>query len=361
MHNFQCIKSAKLADGILTGSGFALADYQSLDDQEIVYEIPTADLDFFIFLFGLRGVGNHYLIEWNFSRNRIVLIRIRDGIHVYLQHAYINLKKQPSFSIRWSRSSIRLFAGSVCFINVLAEDLVEGRWGFAGRSQPMRLPEVTIKVNPAPLYQWIILGDGYSNNRWNNRDFYSWPELAFGDKCPYLNACVAAGNTRRVLEIAHRIGTEFADSKVILAVGADDFMEGETLADTISRISAIATLARCHGASELHVCSILPKPKHHGEVTAWNNAIVELTPLHFDSCIDFHKIIASAADELLVHEDYPGAEAQRAMAAAVLSHFHLPAHLAPLEYPCPRPMLNGLPARIAIRLGGAIDQSLGRF
>lgn len=361
IHNYQCIKSAKLTDGILSGAGFALADYHSLDGHEIVYDIPTADLDSFIFLFGLRGVGNHYRIEWDASRNRIVLIRIRDGIYTYLQHAYLDLTKEPSLFIRWSQSSIRLFSGALCFINVLAEDLVDGRWGFAGRSQPMRLPEVTIKVNPAPLYQWIILGDGYSNNRWKNRDFYSWPELAFGDKRPYLNACVAAGNTRRVLEIAHQIGAEFTGSKVILAVGADDFMEGETLADAISRITEIATLAQSQGAAELHICSILPKPKHHSGLAAWNAAIAELSHPYFDSCIDFHKIIASASSELLVHGDYPGAEAQRAMAAAVLSHVNLPGHLAPLECPCHKPLLNGLPARIAIRLGGAIDQSLGRF
>lgn len=225
----------------------------------------------------------------------------------------------------------------------------------------MRLPVVTVKVNPAPCYEWIVLGDGYSNNRWKNRDFYSWPELAFGDKLPYLNACVAAGNTRRVLDIAHRIGAEFADSKVMLAVGADDFMEGEIIGDSISHITEIATLARSKGATGLHVCSILPKPKHHGELAAWNAAIAELVPLHFDSCIDFHKIIASSADELLVHGDYPGAEAQRAIATAVLRHFQLPDHLALLECPCLKPMLNGLPARIAIRLCGAIDQYLGRF
>jgi hypothetical protein len=244
---------------------------------------------------------------------------------------------------------------------VLADDLMEGRWGFAGRRQPLRLPEVTVEVHPAPHYAWIVLGDGYSNNRWSNRNFYSWPELAFGDKLTYLNACVAAGNSRRVLEIARQIGADFADSKVILAVGADDFMEGEPLADAIGRIRQIAALIRNHGAAEIHVCSILPKPKHQGGLAAWNAAIAEVAHLNFDSCIDFHQLIVSSADELLVHGDYPGAEAQRIMATAVLSHFRLPERLAPLACPAPKPLLNGLPARIATRIGGAIDQSLGRF
>ena len=360
-HRFQCIKGAELSDGILSGAGFALAGYQSLDGHEIVYHMPTADLDTIIFLFGLRGIGNHYRIDIDSSRNRIVLNRVRDGISTYLHHAYLDLKKEPSLSIRWCRSSIRLFSGTVCFMNVLADDLVEGRWGFAGRRQSMRLPEVTVEVHSSPHYAWIVLGDGYSNNRWSNRNFYSWPELAFGDKLPYLNACVAAGNTRRVLEIAHQIGADFADSKVILAVGADDFMEGESLEDTIARLRQITNLARGYGATEVHICSLLPKPKYPEGLPEWNRAIAGLAGQEFNSLIDFHHWLDSSPNELLVHGDYPGAEAQGVLATGVLHCCELPNRLASLKFQIPQPLLKGIAARAGARIGSWIDHSLGRF
>lgn len=361
VNEFQCIKGAKLIDGILSGPGFALADYQYLNQQDIEYTISTTNPDPLTFLFGLQGIGNHFRVDICPQKRRIVLSRIRDGISVYLQHAYLDLEIEPSLSIRWNRSSIRLYSGAACFMNVLAEDLAEGRWGFVGTQQPIQLPDVMVHIRPESSYEWIILGDGYSNNRWSNRDFFSWPELAFGDKTDYLNACVAAGNTRRVLEIVNKIGRNFSGSRVIVASGADDVIEGEPLEEIIERLQQIIKRVREMGASEVHLTTIVPQIKHYEQTLALNREISRALSGTCDSILDFHHLLGENLAAWSANGDFPGAIYQRKIAVHVLEHFFGHGRLAPLVDPSPRPQLRGLRGRVIALLSRWLDRSLGRF
>ena len=359
--SYRFTKSATLSNGVLVGGGFALGDWLSVDGREIEFSFPLPVETALYFVFGMRGVGNHYRLHIQRKDRRFVLTRFRDGIPVYLQHAYLKWAEQDILRICWNDTSIRIFLNEVCFINVLNDGIHDGSWGFAGTQQPIQLPKVTLASNPAGNYQWIILGDGYSNNRWSNRDFFSWPELAFGDKTDYLNACVAAGNTRRVLEIVNKIGRNFSGSRVIVASGADDVIEGEPLEEIIERLQQIIKRVREMGASEVHLTTIVPQIKHYEQTLALNREISRALSGTCDSILDFHHLLGENLAAWSANGDFPGAIYQRKIAVHVLEHFFGHGRLAPLVDPSPRPQLRGLRGRVIALLSRWLDRTLGRF
>jgi hypothetical protein len=358
---YRAIKGVRLSEGSLQGNGYILQERLSALENEIEFSFfPNLEGPLF-FVFGFRGVGNHYRLEFDPNCGRVFLQRFRDGMPVYLQHAAFPFNDRAPIRIRWSRVSIRIHLGELCILNVLAGEIKEGRWGFAGNGRDIPIPAVTVSHLPPSTFEWIILGDGYSNNRWKNREFYSWPELAFGDKSNYLNACVAAGNTRRVLEIVRQINSTFKGSRVILAVGADDFMEGEPFPEILERLREIVALIRSYGALEVHLCSLAPKPKFTVDLSALNTLFAEFSTQDCDSWIDFNSLWSDHSTGLLVHGDYPGPDAQRAMATEVLRHFQMEPRLAALDWMVRAPRLGGLTQRLAARINGELDHLLGRF
>jgi hypothetical protein len=359
--SYRCTKSATLSHGVIAGRGFALGDWLSVAGREIEFSFPLPAGSDLFFVFGVRGVGNHYRLNIQQKDGRFVLTRFRDGIPVYMQHAYHQWAEQDILRIQWDATSIRIFLNDVCFINVLNDGILDGRWGFAGTGKPIPLPKVRVDSNPAGSYQWIVLGDGYSNNRWKNRDFYSWPELAFGDKNDYLNACVAAGNTRRVLEIVEGIGGNFSGSRVIVAAGADDVIEGEPLQEIIGRLQQIITRIRELGASEVHLTTIVPQLKHDEQTLALNREIQQALSGACDSILDFHQLLGEDLAAWYANGDFPGAIYQRKIAVYVLEYFYGHGRLALLMDPSSRPQLRGLTARGIARLCKWLEGALGRF
>jgi hypothetical protein len=358
---YRYIKSQPVTDGILQGTGYALGGEESILGQEVRFSFSLAESSSFHFVFGFRGVGNHYRVTIDATMQRVVLNRLEDGMLIYLQHAYLDQCNMKDFEIRWNSKSIRLFNRGVCFLNVLSGSIEGGHWGFAGMRKPVKLPEVTVSHHPTPQYDWIILGDGYSNNRWKNRDFQSWPELAFGDKCLYLNACVAAGNTRRTLEIARSLGSAFQDAGVIVAAGSDDFMENEPHEDIVARLLEIDTLARAAGATSTHLCSLTPRGNGNQYITSLNAMLEKAAANHFDSVIDLHHILCGHFEKWIIDGDYPGAEAQREIARHVLLHLGMDDTLAPLSTFAPSPPLRGNCARAASKLVAMLTRGLGGF
>jgi hypothetical protein len=364
VHNsssYTCIKKAELSHGVLRGSGYALADPLSVKDGGIEFSFSLSNNLDISFVFGVRGIGNHYRLNASKQYNRFILTRFKDGIPVYLQHAIIKWSCQDKIRILWNSTSIRVYINENCFINVLSDGIIDGRWGFAGAMQSCQLPEVFLHLLSDDQYEWIVLGDGYSNNRWKERHFHSWPELAFGDKFRYLNACVAAGNTRRVQEIIEMIGTSFAGCKVIVAAGADDVMEGEPLQEVIGRLRSIISRISNHGATEVHLSTLVPKPGYHETVNALNIQIHTSLRTGCDSILDFHHVLSLNTENLLVHGDFPGTQAQRLMANCVLDHFHITGGLSPLADLAPRRCLNGTSARAAARLSSWLNNAIGHF
>lgn len=358
---YECVKGAYLTNGILAGQGYALAPFEELAGGVFDFALPVRGTETLSFVFGFQGVGYHYRCDIIPRRNLVILHLIKDGIPVYLQHASMKLAEGMDFHILWSKHSLRLCSGNMCFINILGEGIDSGRWGFVVNGSPFHLPDVTITRKPSFRPQWVILGDGYSNNRWPNRHFFSWPELAFGNKGDYLNACVAAGNTRRVLEVIEQIPNIFNDTKVILAAGADDFIEGVPTDESLCRIRQILSRLRELGAGRIHLCSIPPRAHLDGDVILRNAELTSIAQREADGFIDLHAMLSTKKQELLVNGDYPGAKAQLTIAREISSYFNLEGGLAQLVNADRSPQIRGFASRLARCLLNRLETGLDRM
>jgi hypothetical protein len=360
-YSLHPIKLARFEKGRLVGHGYALADFEALAGSMLQFTFRIAASQSVSFVFGFQGVGQHYRCDIQPSSNLVILHWFRDGIPVYLQHASIRIELGKDVIIRWSLDAIRIFRDDVCFINVLAGGIPGGHWGFATGDQPLLPPAVEMKRLPSPHHRWVVLGDGYSNNRWKNRHFFSWPELAFGHRVDYLNACVAAGNTRRVLQVIESITHQLDGAVVLIAAGADDFIEGEPLEDSITRLTQVIDLTRRAGATSIHLCAIPPRARNNEEVRTRNQALKLLASTVANGFIDFHAALEKESSTLIINGDYPGAEAQLILARTVLCNLEITQDLAPLHH-TPRPKTPPLIiTRFLHCLSRKIDSILGRM
>jgi hypothetical protein len=359
--NLNPIKSATLNGRQLCGHGYALAPRIVLDGHTGVFRIPQIGPTGFAFVFAFGGVGHHYRMDVIPARNLVLLHFIRDGIPIYLQHASLALPAISSLTIHWDADSVRIDLDDANLINVLGEGRVSGHWGFAVQGAGYLMPETSAATTVLAKFRWLCLGDGYSNNRWRNRHFFSWPELAFGMAGTHLNACVAAGNTRRTLEVLDSIRHRADESTILIAAGADDLIEGESATDSLERLALLAGLARTAGAASIHFCAIPPRASNDEEVRRRNFAINELAQRMNAGFIDFHQALSSSAASLLIGGDYPGAAAQRILAAHVISYLGLLTGVAPLTHIDRAPLVGGTLARILARAARAVDTALGQL
>jgi hypothetical protein len=358
---FTIIKNTKLQDGKLQGDGYALASRISINSECAVFEIKnTAHADY-SFVFAFEGVGHHCRMEVLPSQNLILLYFIRDGIPIYLQHASLSIPPEQTITLYWEADSIRVHLGFTNIINILGEGLSSGHWGFATRDTPYKIPEVLVQFTPLTQFQWICLGDGYSNNRWKNRHLFSWPELAFGNGGTHLNACVAAGNTRRTLKVLEFIRHRVAGASVFIAAGADDLIESEPLEGFLSRLSTLVENTRCAGAKSIHLCAIPPSTRNNEEIIKRNHAIHELSQKNGIAFIDFHQCLSPAMPGILVGGGYPGPEAQRMIATLVLKQLGIQTTISPLIHVERKPKVHGLMTRALSRAQICIDSILGRL
>lgn len=361
MNEFATIKNARLEGGLLSGTGYALADYESLGSEQLQFTLQLDRRAPVSFVFGFQGVGHHYRLDFHPATDLVIFHLIHDGIPVYLQHASIRIETGHEFTINWSIDAIRIFVDNTCFLNVTGAYIPGGRWGFAAEGKPERLPTVAMKRLPSPAYRQVVLGDGYSNNRWKNRHFFSWPELAFGHRGDYLNACVAAGNTRRVLDMINSIRDQLAGAEVLIAAGADDFIEGELIKDSLDRLKQVITAARTANARTIRLCAIPPRARNNEQVIERNRAIAALASASADGFIDFHSALGGETSNLIVNGDYPGAEAQQILARTVLSSLGIDTDLANIRH-SPRPKAPPrLVTRFLHRLARKIDPILDRL
>lgn len=358
---FRFLKGGVLSDGVLGPRGYVLGEFIESAGEALSFSLKDTGKFDFTFVFGFRGIGSHFRLDFSPAAHRFVLSQIRDGISIYLQHAILDTSIPEVLNVQADKISIRIFYGKQCFINIIHEGSIDGRWGFSGVGYKVPAPVIEVKKIKRKNFDWLILGDGYSNNRWKNRDFYSWPELAFGNKLSYLNACVAAGNTRRIQEIIEIIGPGFAGCKVIVAAGADDVMEGEELQEVFGRLRGIVSRVRNYGAAEVHITTLVPKPGYQDMVVALNHEIHTNIRMRCDSILDFNRIFSSNTKELLMYGDFPGTQAQQLMANYVIDRFHIAGGLSPLADLTPRKCLHGISARAAARLSSWLNNALGHF
>jgi hypothetical protein len=357
---YQCIKNASITGNVLRGSGYALAPYDSPEGKETEHKFifPRVNSSF---VFGFQGVGHHYRCDLYPCRHLIVLHLISDGVPIYLQHASLDLSTPFELRICWSKISIRLYKENSCFINILGEGFYGGRWGFAINGGELQMPDIATQSHPSPAFKWIVVGDGYSNNRWPNRHFFSWPELAFGNRGDYLNACVAAGNTRRVIEIVERIGQHWMNATVLIAAGADDFIEDTPDEETLERLAQIIRKCKAYRAASVLVCGIPPRAKNDDQVVARNKKIRELAETEADGFVDFHTMLLKEKHQLLVSGDYPGATAQQIIAKDVLNRLDIPGELNPVVAAERQVFFKGRLAHRVSRLSVWLARGLGRI
>lgn len=358
---YECIKNVSIDGRLLYGAGYALARYTHAESGEFEHKFTFSPMERTSFVFGFHGVGHHYRGDLHPAENLIVLHLIRDGVPIYLQHASIDLSTPFELRICWTEISIRIFKHDSCFINILGEEINGGRWGFAVDGGKFHLPEVTTNRNLYPDFKWIVFGDGYSNNRWKNRHFFSWPELAFGHRAPYLNACVAAGNTRRVLEIIDKVEKHISASTVLVAAGADDFIENTPIPETLDRLTQIVAKCKANGAASVLICAIPPRGENDAEVAQLNGLLRKLAEADADGFIDFHAMLSAEKHRLLVGGDFPGAAAQEIIAHGVIKHLGLAGGLAPLSAAQRQTFCTGKPARCMRRLATWLARCLGRI
>lgn len=365
MINYKAIRGSTYKNGILGQGGFILSEYIKANDKLLLFLIHPKSKTDFNFVFGFRGAGNYHRVEYNSKHHRFVINKIEDGITVYLQHAYLVLTQESVIKILIDDISIRIYENDTSFINLFHDNQIYGHWGFKGCKHPTQIPEVEFQiVDKAPI-PWIILGDGYSNNRWKSRDFYSWPELTFGDKDNYLNACVAAGNTQRVLEIISKIGIQFKSSNVIIAAGADDIMELEDQVDIENRMLEIVQLLRSYDVNEIHFCTLVPKPRFSQQIDSLNAWIQSKLSSRCESIIDIYTVLAADPDTYLINNDIPGPSAQKKIAQCVIEKFYYGQNLSPLidqfNIYNVEPLHKRLTQKIARSLSLRLDHFLNRF
>lgn len=345
----KLIKGAILNGGNLGADGYVLYSQADATLNSIHFSLNNPNESSYSFVFGFRGVGNHFRLDYSSDLRRYVLTRILDGILVYLQHAYVGHGQGNEVEIAWNNHSIRLYSRGICFVNILTDGLAIGDWGFKSIGKASVIPFVRVESRDVENYQWVVIGDGYHNNRWKNRDFYSWPELAFGDKCNYLNACVAAGNTLRVIDVVEQISSFISGVSLIIAVGSDDLIEGHSVASIIGRLAAINSRVRELGAKHVYFSTLPAKPMLGDACARINEWIVDNFSKGPDKLLDFNAAISKLPDQGLIRNDHPNPVAHQIIAELTLNQLGLHGHTADLG-PTPDFMQQRVLAKLRDRI-----------
>jgi hypothetical protein len=316
-----------------------------VDGNGVSYTIGISRLAGFSFLFGFRGIGWHYRCDIQPRAGIIALYQVRDGLPLYLHHVCINLNEGSVISVIWHSRSIRVQLGGFTLFNVIVDGPPAGHWGFAAMDEPFSLPEFSHALEQPENYGWICLGDGFSNARWRNRHFLSWPEIVWGDGNTCLNACVAAGNSVRVLGAMRDLGSLPMGADVIVATGSDDLIEEENFADYTTRLGLIVAGLRQAGAAGIHLCTLPPRISALNCTRKWSDGIIEYACGENIPVLDFHSWILPEIAACMVRGEYPGAAAQQLIAVKTAERLGLePAVGCPATFEPPRPCNGKLPA-----------------
>ena len=316
---FRTIKNGSYHNGISGPSGYLLAGTHSVARDSVSYTFPILPDERFSFVFGFNGVGRHYTCHINPPDGVIAIYEVRDGIRIYLHHVRVAIPSGSHVCIVWDSVSIRLRLNNFTLLQVLAQGPDSGHWGFAPLGRRFRVPDVSVQVRVPWDFQWICLGDGFSNARWKTRDFLSWPELVFGEADICLNACVGACNTKRAIEVVHQIRSTIENANIILSVGADDLIEGESIDDFASRLQSILSSLRAANASRVLLATLHPRASALAETWRWSEKIREVAERYQVGILDFHQWLAPDIQKYMVSGEYPGRAAQELIADRVAS------------------------------------------
>jgi len=313
----KCIKGATLEDDLAGASGFILGAVDSLENDRITYQFKISGAYGFAFLFGFQGIGCHYRCDVVPQSRIIALYQVSDGIPVYLHHLCVDLAAGSVIEIHWQAGSVRVSLNGFFILNVITNGPKSGHHGFTSLGQPYQIPEVKVSRSEAVKFGWVCLGDGFSNSRWRNRHFLSWPEILFGESDTCLNACVGAGNTRRVLNVIELLGESLKGANIIVAAGSDDLIEGGTFDDFAASMKDILARLRQAHTGTIHLCTLPPRASDPVNTERWSEGIHKLAAGAGLPVLDFHGWLRPQASTCMVYGEYPGAAGQKLLAERV--------------------------------------------
>jgi len=360
MKSLKAIKGASVKDGLAGGQGFLLGPDGEGPAGPVRHVLTLADDQPFSFLFGLLGLGYHYRLDIRPSDSVLALYHIRDGIPLFLHHFSTPLRPRTRISIDTFHSQVRIGLNGFQVMHAQIDSTLDPRIGFAPLSPAgFRLPDCVRTPLCLPMLAWLCLGDGFSNARWRNRHFLSWPELVFGQREDWFNGCVAAGNSRRIIQLAWDFAPLCRNSSVLIATGSDDLIEGESYENFENRLFTTVQALRSTGVKSIHVATLPPRMSAMEETGEWSQRIVSFTDHHQLKLLDFHSWLKPHM-HLMVRGEYPGAGAQKLLAAKVAECLSLdlpdsaPEHVNP-AHP------TGLGSRLLHNLQHQLDTRLADF
>jgi len=318
------MKGAGFSDGLLAPRGYAIAEDERGSNCRFRMGLrrtegwPVAE-----FVFGFNGVGRHYRLQLDYERQLVTLFAIRDGQPVYLHHVRHRLRERIVLSLIWVGPSIRVKIGSQCVLNVWDDTYSGGRWGFRAPDRAVRLPKVSVQQIAQIEYKWVIFGDGFSNPRWNNKDYLCWPDMVFRRTSDWFNFCVSACNSDRGLEViaaSHlpQGGTE----NVIIAFGNDDLIEQRSRTRYLNNLSQAVELLQV--ARRLFVVSLWPGIAPSESIEAWNASLKQAGERL--KKVEYLDLYTALSGELGL-QDFTGPEAQVRIARFIAAKLGLESSL----------------------------------
>lgn len=356
MQEFQKIKDIAVSNNIVTGDGFLLSDSLPMSTQQTaIFRLKLEDASSFGFIFGWVGIGSHYRLHVDPIHRILSLYQVRDGIPLYLHHICCELHPSMTLEVQSEVSCISIKINGFCVMNLLATPPQQARWGFTPLRGPFKPPHVEVIFMAPAAYKWICLGDGFSNNRWRNRHFISWPELTFGRTNGYLNACVAAANTHRVQSIAKTFGATLGGSKIIVATGTDDLLEGESCADFEERLRKLMDMLKLQGANQVFLATLPPRASDRVNCLYWSERIRHVAADTGSTIMDFHDWLAPHVECAMIRGEYPGAAGQAILATQVAKTLEIELPVGAPKTMEPTPPPGGRLAFIPRKLGRRLE------
>ena len=354
------IKGARLQGDRARGGGFLIQQEPDDVPSPRRHRLDLAGPEPFAFLFGLSGLGYHFRLDVRPQDSILALYQICDGIPLYLHHFATHIPPDAVITVDLFHSQIRVGINGFQVMHAVGDPHFDPRIGFSPFTPAgFTLPKHSATPLLLPALRWLCLGDGFSNARWRNRSFLSWPERVFGHREDWFNGCVAAGNSRRVLQLAWDFAPLCHDSSVLLAVGSDDQIEGESYVDFETRLAVIIRRLRSSRLKSIHLATLPPRASAMEATRDWSVRMREFAANNNLGILDFHGWLAPDMRGM-VRGEYPGAEAQELLAARVAETLGLTLPAArPEEIPlaAPSPFL-GKALRKAYRW---LDQRLADF
>jgi hypothetical protein len=353
--NTRCLKGARCVGDTLYGPGFVLLG-ETGDGAHFRFLAPSEP---FSFVFAFRGVGCHFQLDFCSRQGFAAFHEVRDGQRLYLHHVCSPVVSTAEFSFTVDCFRIEAFCGGFRILSIYHESPISGAFGFVPPRKGFAFPRMQWEpISPSLASRVVVLGDGFSNARWEGRHFLSWPELAFGHLPEVWNAAVAAGNSTRVLEIATRLADVLRGSSVIVAVGSDDHIESRTPEFFLGNCQKLLEILRTSSSSRT-VFATLPPRDFDEDPSSWNSALAEWCRHNSCEVLDFYSALRTVEPRETL--GYPGPLSQNTMAEAAARHFGLPEPVIRNPPAAQEPGAKRVVRRILHRLNHCADRMLGCY